>query len=294
VFKTSEFRTLPAADVEAIVKRNGLNISEIDIFEAIVDWAKAELKKSDTAESPEASRKVLADILPHVRFPIMSTQDIAVKVNPSKILEPQQVLDLFTYLGLVNSGNSSARPGKSLEVFKTTKRKPRKPPAFFKWDATKKHAGLTVSSDGRTVTSSSSGYHGAVFGDAELTDGVHEWELVLTVHNSNAYALNIGVTPTSFSNWGVAQMIGYSGHIPGWAFATGNGQKFHNSTEHYSRRCNQGDVIKVRLDLEAKTLEFFINGASQGIAFRDVIGPVRPSMSMFQYATATLQFPKSA
>lgn len=67
---------------------------------------------------------------------------------------------------------------------------------------------------------------------------------------------------------------------------TGNGQKAHSSTESYSRRCNQGhhtklllcvpvhgatltrsrfpgDTVRVRLDLDAKTLEYFINGSSQ-------------------------------
>jgi hypothetical protein len=31
--------------------------------------------------------------------------------------------------------------------------------------------------------------------------------------------VNIGVTPVSFTNYTVSQMIGYSSHIPGWAFA---------------------------------------------------------------------------
>jgi len=266
---------------------------KIDIFEAVLEWGRAELKKGGITESPEANRKVLSEILPHIRFPIMSTSDIAVKVNPSKILENQQVLDLFTYLGLVNSGSKEAKLGKSIENFNSKKRKPRKPAAFFKWDQTKKHYSLIVSGDGRTVTSTASGQHMSIFGDVELTEGTWEWEIVLNQFNTNTYATNIGVTPTSFTNYQVAQMIGYNGHVPGWAYACGSGNKHHNSNESYGRRCNQGETIRVRLDLDAKTLEFFVNGSSQGVAFRDVVGPVRPSMSMFQNAVVQLQFPKS-
>jgi hypothetical protein len=41
-----------------------------------------------------------------------STQDIAVKVNATKMLEPQQVLELFTFLGMVNAGNKGNQYGK--------------------------------------------------------------------------------------------------------------------------------------------------------------------------------------
>ena len=36
-------------------------------------------------------KKLLTDILPHIRFPIMSTADVAAKVANSKLLEQQQV-----------------------------------------------------------------------------------------------------------------------------------------------------------------------------------------------------------
>ena len=39
-------------------------------------------------------------------------------------------------------------------------------------------------------------------------------------------------------------------------------------------------MLKVDYDLDAGTIEFFVNGNSQGIVFQDVRGPVRPAVSL--------------
>jgi hypothetical protein len=64
---------------------------------------------------------------------------------------------------------------------------------------------------------------------------------------NNTYSVNVGVCPTSFTNYTVSQMIGYSGHIPGWAFACGHGQKYNNRMENYSRKVNQGLTLSDQL-----------------------------------------------
>jgi hypothetical protein len=294
IFKTADFRTLPADTILAFAKRNTLNIPEVELFESVLDWGKAELKRNNTEDSPESLRKLLVDILPQIRFPVMSTQDIAVKVNPSKILENQQVLDLFTYLGLANSGVKDAKLGKSLSGFNTKKRKGRLPPAWFKWDVTKKHNGLILSPDGKTVTSTTTSYYQPIFGDIELKDGVWEWEVVMQQMYNNTYSVNVGVAPASYTNYNASQMIGYSGHIPGWAFACGHGQKYNNTMTNYGRKVNQGETVRTRVDMDAKTVEFFINGQSQGVAYRDIVGPVRPAMSLYGNNVVMLQFPQGA
>jgi hypothetical protein len=89
----------------------------------------------------------------------------------------------------------------------------------------KKHASLLISSDGMTVTSTKSNVYQPAFGDTVLEKGVHEWEILLEQKQVHAYSCNIGVCPVSFSNFTASLMIGYQGHIPAWAFATGQGQK---------------------------------------------------------------------
>jgi len=156
-----------------------------------------------------------------------------------------------------------------------------------------KHVQLMVSSDGMVVTSNTTSYYQPIFGDIELSDGVHEWEIELNQFYQNAYSVNIGVVPSSFTNYTTSQMLGYSGHIPGWAFACGHGQKYLNGSQTtYGRTCAQGDIIRVRLDMEKKNIEFFINGVSQGICATGISSPVRPALSLYGSNTVTLKFPK--
>jgi len=261
------------------------------VFEAVLAWGQA-AAQNQKVEGSEALKQILSDVLVHVRFPCMTTQDVAITVVPSGLLEPNQILDLFTYLGM-KGGEKKPKVGKSLEMFNAKDRKARRPPSWFKFSRNMMYPQLLLTMEDTVVTSTSTSYYQPIFGEVEINDGIHEWEIELTQFYSNAYSVVIGVTPTSFTNYQIAQMIGYPGHIPGWGFACGHGQKYLNGAQTaYGRTCVQGDVVRVRLDMDAKTIEFFINEQSQGTAATGLYGPVRPSMSLFGPNTVTLRFPK--
>jgi len=226
----------------------------------------------------------------------MTTQDVAVKVTSSGLLDSEQVLELFTYLGTKqNSSGKTPTPGKSIAKFPTKDRKGRRPPSWFKWDVNKKNMYMSIENEGTVLRSTNTGTYVPACGDADLTEGIWEWECVLTQFAGGTYTVHVGVSPTTYTNWGANHMLGYSSHVSGWAFGPGSAQKFKNQngteTTAYGRGASQGDVIGVRLDLDKKTLEFYINGQSQGIAFRDVQGPVRPSLSIYGAHVVTLRFP---
>eukprot|EP00808_Paulinella_micropora_P022905 g81418.t1 len=139
-----------------LISRNTLNVNETKLFEAVVEWGKAELKrrkqkmqeeggeaKSDepapAGSEQEQLRVVLKDALPHIRFPTMDTGDIATVVAPSGLLPEDVVLQLFTYLGL---GDASAELPPLLKTYQKDKRKARKIQDWFMWDVSRKHAQL--------------------------------------------------------------------------------------------------------------------------------------------------------
>jgi len=288
----TSFTKLSKPQMLEIIKSDKLNAKEIEVFEAVVAWGKAEMKNQKLDDTPQNLKQVLADVLPHVRFPCMNTQDVAVTVVPSSLLESTQILELFTYLGM-KGGEKKPKLSKSLEGFNAKDRKGRKPPSWFKFSVSMKHAQLLVSSDGMVVTSNTTSYYQPVFGDIELAEGIHEWEIELNQFTQNAYSVNIGVVPTSFTNYTTSQMLGYSGHIPAWAFACGHGQKYLNGSQSsYGRTCSQGDIVRCRLDMDKKSIEFMINGVSQGIAHTGISGPVRPALSLYGNNSVTLKFPK--
>jgi len=295
--KSTEFPDLPKDLLLEFVKSDRLNIKEVDLFEGAVAWGKKRLETSDKDEKV-ALKAALTDILPHIRFPCMSTADVATKVSQSGLLEADAILELFTYLGMKSSASSSGKQpklGNALSKFSAKERKPRRPPAWFKWDASKKHTNLLVSEDGMTVTSNTTSYYQPVFSDTEIKEntGIYEWEIVLTNFYQNAYSVNIGVVNATYSNYTMAQMIGYPNHIPGFAFACGQAIAYYNNQQKtYARTCATGDVVRARFDSDKHTLEYFINDQSYGVAFNDVSGNVRPAMSLYGANVATMRFPK--
>jgi hypothetical protein len=289
--KKEKWVALPKDLLIAICKSDTLNVKEGELFEGVIAWGKAALSKEKQDDSVDNLKKVLADVMPHIRFPTMQMQDIAVKVTASGLLEQDQILELFTYLGMKNNDKKAAL-GKSIKVYSAKDRKGRRPPSWFKWDTTKKHASIMVSEDGMTLTSTNQSYYQPVFGDKEMSEGIWEYEVKLTQYYTGSYSVCVGCVPATFTNYTVGHMIGYPGHITGWSFACANAQSFHNTQTAYGRACAQNDVVRVKIDLDKRNMEFFINGQSQGVAFTDVTGPVRPAISLYGMNTCTLQFPQ--
>jgi len=294
IVKDDSWLKLSKEQLSDFLKSERLNIKEADLFDGVIAWAKEQAKsiKSDKKEK-EVLSEVMADVMPLIRFPAMSTQDIATRVSGTGLLSNQQILDLFTYLGMRTGGDKKAKLGKAIAHFTPKERKGRKPPAWFHWDQSRKHSSLIVTSDGLTVTSTTTSYYQPIFGDCEMKEGTFEWEVTLTQFYVNSYSLNIGVVPASYSNFSSSQMIGYSGHIPGWCFGAGYGQKWDNGSQSsYGKTCSQGDRIRVKVDMDAKTLEFFINDNSQGVAFTNLSGTLRPALSLYGSNTVVTAFPK--
>jgi len=283
-----EWEKQSKARVLQIVQRKTLNIKEGDLFDAVVAWGKAECKRQSKDTSADNVRTILADVLQHIRFPCMAMDEVATKVTPSSILSGDQMLQVFTYLG------SNEEKRKSMRMpWPTKQREPRRPPNFFTWDANLKHYSLQLSEKNMVLTSTDPNAWQMAGGSKELTKGKHEWEIVINQYDTaNSYNVIIGVVPTYFTNWTYNSWLGSSTTAPGWGYVTGNGYKTtHNAGQTaYGAKANQGDTVKVKLDLESHTIEFFVNGRTLGVAFTDVYAPVRPAISMVRTQKCTLRF----
>jgi hypothetical protein len=124
IIRTKQFLTVPKEAVAWIAARDSINVGEADLFDACVKWAQAEIKRKEKAESKESKediKTVLKDVIPHIRFPTMSTEDVATKVLLHGVLDESQVLELYTYLAQADM--PGAKPGKALSVFKSEPRK---------------------------------------------------------------------------------------------------------------------------------------------------------------------------
>jgi len=281
------FMALPKDKLLTIVKSDRLCIEEVELFDAVLMWGRAEALRLNQSLDSEGLKGVLADFLPHIRFPLMQMEQVAAKVGTSGLLAPNQLLQIFTYLG--SKGASGIKTD-----FNSTPRAPRKPKTFFKWDKLKMAYGMIISEDGLEAKAVSAGSYLNCYGDTEFKDGVVEFEVTLSSYDtSNGYNVLIGVVPGSDSSWSSGSPTGYNS-MPGWMFICGNGQICTPSKGsmpvNFGSFCVNGDRIGVRVDIDAGSLEYFKNSKSLGVAFTDIRGPIRGAISLVTTQTVKLGF----
>jgi len=122
VFESKAPLSFSKETLQTILKRDKLQIKEAVLFDGLLRWGKAKSK----SDSPDALKATLKGLVELIRFPIMSTQELATKVVPTNLLTSAQVLQLFTY---VSTAESAEKRGEKLsltgdlKVFSNVKRK---------------------------------------------------------------------------------------------------------------------------------------------------------------------------
>jgi hypothetical protein len=126
--------------------------------------------------------------------------------------------------------------------------------------ATLSNANLTISSPGTTDVT---------YGSIGVSSGKYYWEVTPTTATTNTM-IGIGRDGGLF-DWRTAN---------GYAYWGSNGNKYTNSTgTAYGASYTTNDVIGVALDMDAGTLTFYKNNASQGTAFSSLSGTFFPMIS---------------
>ncbi|XP_067044127.1 BTB/POZ domain-containing protein 6-like [Acropora muricata] len=78
--------------VESVVKREKLNVKEIELFKAVNRWAEKNIEKQGIASDGNAKRAIIGEeILKAIRFPLMSQEEFASFVMDSNILNMHEV-----------------------------------------------------------------------------------------------------------------------------------------------------------------------------------------------------------
>ena len=102
--KSDGFATLERSLIEEVVKRDTLNIEEVELFKAVDSWATKKCKEEGLAADGSVKRKLLGEnIVKAIRFPVMKQQDFAGVVLDTKILTQDEVFDVVKYFNSVLS-----------------------------------------------------------------------------------------------------------------------------------------------------------------------------------------------
>ena len=98
---SDDFVTLERSIVESVVKRERLNVKEVDLFEAVDRWANRAVKRQGLTPDGypgEVKRKILGEeILKSVRFPLMSQEEFDSVVSDRNILTKEEIGLMFKH-----------------------------------------------------------------------------------------------------------------------------------------------------------------------------------------------------
>ena len=95
---SDEFVTVEQSLVEAVLKREELNVKEVELFKAVDRWATEQCKRQVIAPDGKSKRRILGEeIVKAIRFPLMSQHEFATVVIDSHILTLEEVGDLVKH-----------------------------------------------------------------------------------------------------------------------------------------------------------------------------------------------------
>ena len=111
VVTSDEFVTVERSLVESVVKREVLNVKEVELFKAVDRWATKECEKQGITPEGEAKRRILGEeVVNAIRFPSMSEKEFASVVVDSHVLSFEELGNMIKhYNGVLTSPLSFAR-----------------------------------------------------------------------------------------------------------------------------------------------------------------------------------------
>ena len=84
---SDEFVTVERSLVESVVKREKLNVKEVELFKAVDRWATKESERQGRTLDSDAKRQILGEtIVKLIRFPLMSQKEFVSFVFDANIL----------------------------------------------------------------------------------------------------------------------------------------------------------------------------------------------------------------
>ena len=100
--KSDGFATIERSLLEAVVKRDSLNIDEVNLFKASDFWAAKNCEKQGLAANGTVKRKILGEkIVKEIRFPTMKQEDFALVALESKILTAEEIVRVIKHINSV-------------------------------------------------------------------------------------------------------------------------------------------------------------------------------------------------
>ncbi|XP_015752982.1 PREDICTED: BTB/POZ domain-containing protein 2-like isoform X2 [Acropora digitifera] len=95
---SDDFVVIDRSLVESVVKREKLNVKEVELFKAVNRWVEKKIENQGIASDGNAKRRIIGEeILKEIRFPLMSQKEFATFVVDSNILNVQEIVYMIKH-----------------------------------------------------------------------------------------------------------------------------------------------------------------------------------------------------
>ena len=95
---SDEFVTVERSVVESVVKREKLNVKEVELFKAVDRWATKESERQGRTLESDAKRQILGETIAKlIRFPLMSQKEFVSFVFDANILTFKEISDVMKH-----------------------------------------------------------------------------------------------------------------------------------------------------------------------------------------------------
>ncbi|ODM96339.1 BTB/POZ domain-containing protein 2 [Orchesella cincta] len=131
IFPSESFLNLSCESICRLIGRDDLRIDETSLFQAIIHWANSKCTHSGIENTSVNLREVLQEIIPKIRFPLMSAQEFTFRVVPTQILTPEEQVQIYQYVSVEPSERGKLPP----ISFSTTPRRSKKSLDFEREDS---------------------------------------------------------------------------------------------------------------------------------------------------------------
>ena len=113
--------------------------------------------------------------------------------------------------------------------------------------------------------------------------GIHYFEIKVISRNYSLDDICYGYVPSNYIPKCEDEYQHLGKH--GWGYFSYSGNLYNNKSgiewKDYGIKINIGDIIKCQCNFNDKTIEYYINGKSQGIAYKNLDCSVRPAVSLY-------------
>lgn len=289
VMQSEAFLLLPYEILEEILRRDTLNdgLNEIQIYLGCLRWARGfggitvdNLENFSVQKIQPDNFEKLKNLIENIRLPLISASYIIKHIEPTGLIEKDKL-----YIAIAYHAAPDCYPIDNQACFRARVGSLRP----WSWSEAAIGPHILLSQDKRAAEAHYYNWE-KVLGAVEWHAGKHSFTAVLDMNfsaSTNSWQIIIGVANSN------TELSGHLGSMQKeWGMACGSGLRISNGDirEEYATSCKKGDRITVCVDCTKKTLEFYRNGISLGIAFTNIVTPVSPAVSLLKGQRVSLVF----